>query len=212
MATPSHTSSTYTKRLVLTLSRMLSFGRARENRIDLCLVSPSNLCETANRKNLTRVKSCPLSLPRNTAQLLTTQSSRKIAPIYLALKWQRVTKRQIRSCLDIPGHPPLKHNNIVPFLGIAYGFGMQDATSLVSSWMPNGTLADLLEKHNSELAGVCRLRLVRGLCPLVAPDLSPVWNDSCWTCQWITLTCFLPPHYSWLEAQTGSTFTPHHSW
>ena len=31
----------------------------------------------------------------------------------------------------------LKHKNIVPFLGIAYGFGMDGTMSLVSLWMPN---------------------------------------------------------------------------
>ena len=55
----------------------------------------------------------------------------------------------------------LKHDNIVPFLGIAYGFGMHDAVSLVSSWMPNGTLASFLEEHDNELGVAHRLQLVR---------------------------------------------------
>ncbi|KAG9312311.1 kinase-like domain-containing protein [Chiua virens] len=42
----------------------------------------------------------------------------------------------------------INHKNVVPFLGIAYGFGMQGATSLVSLWMPNGSLQDFLAKHD----------------------------------------------------------------
>ncbi|KAG2116468.1 kinase-like domain-containing protein [Suillus discolor] len=44
----------------------------------------------------------------------------------------------------------LHHNNIVPLLGIATGFGSRpELRCLVSPWMPNGTLnAYLISKHN----------------------------------------------------------------
>jgi len=54
----------------------------------------------------------------------------------------------------------LEHNNIVPFLGIAYGFGMRGTMSLVSLWMPNGTLHEFLGKHHDTLNGTHRLQLV----------------------------------------------------
>jgi len=54
----------------------------------------------------------------------------------------------------------LKHRNIVPFLGITYGFGMCDTVSLVSLWMPNGTLQEFLAIHDSTLNAVHRLELV----------------------------------------------------
>ncbi|KAI9571031.1 kinase-like domain-containing protein [Boletus coccyginus] len=54
----------------------------------------------------------------------------------------------------------LQHNNIVPFLGIAYGFGMRGTMSLVSLWMPNGTLQEFLTKHDSTLDVMHRLQLV----------------------------------------------------
>lgn len=59
----------------------------------------------------------------------------------------------------------LSHPNIVPFLGIAYGFGRLGNASLVSSWMPNGTLHDFLSKYDDELTVAHRLRLV-SLCGL----------------------------------------------
>ncbi|KIK79603.1 hypothetical protein PAXRUDRAFT_274254 [Paxillus rubicundulus Ve08.2h10] len=45
----------------------------------------------------------------------------------------------------------LNHKNIVPFLGIVYGFDQCDRAALVSSWMPNGTLKDFLAKHDDQL-------------------------------------------------------------
>ena len=54
----------------------------------------------------------------------------------------------------------LDHRNIVPFLGIAYGFGRQGSASLVSSWMPHGTLHTFLEEHDDRLAVAHRLQLV----------------------------------------------------
>lgn len=55
----------------------------------------------------------------------------------------------------------LDHKNVVPFLGIAYGFGMHGAMSLVSSWMPNQSLHDFLAKHDHSLALGHRLQFVR---------------------------------------------------
>ncbi|KAF8141174.1 kinase-like domain-containing protein [Boletus edulis] len=57
----------------------------------------------------------------------------------------------------------LSHTNVVPFLGIAYGFGMHDAMSLVSLWMPNDTLQNFLAKHNDCLDVVHRLRFLRDI-------------------------------------------------
>ena len=55
----------------------------------------------------------------------------------------------------------LEHPNIVPFLGIAYGFGRQGQASLVSLWMANGSLQSFLGKHDEELTIARRLQLVR---------------------------------------------------
>ncbi|KIJ59722.1 hypothetical protein HYDPIDRAFT_32938 [Hydnomerulius pinastri MD-312] len=52
----------------------------------------------------------------------------------------------------------LKHPNIVPFLGIASGFGPY--TSLVSVWMPGGTLQSHLRIHDEELSLLDRLLLL----------------------------------------------------
>lgn len=59
----------------------------------------------------------------------------------------------------------LNHVNIVPFLGIGYGFGMLGSMSLVSLWMLSGSLHDFLEKyHNNHNFGVGhRLQFVRTL-------------------------------------------------
>ncbi|KAF9234243.1 kinase-like domain-containing protein [Melanogaster broomeanus] len=56
----------------------------------------------------------------------------------------------------------LEHNNIVPFLGIVYGFGRRDSkcASLVSLWMPNGTLQSFLTEHDGELTVTRRHRLL----------------------------------------------------
>ena len=55
----------------------------------------------------------------------------------------------------------LKHDNIVPFLGIAYGFGMEGTMSLVSLWMPNESIHKFLEKYDGNLRVVDRLQFVR---------------------------------------------------
>ncbi|KAI9568807.1 kinase-like domain-containing protein [Boletus coccyginus] len=55
----------------------------------------------------------------------------------------------------------LNHTNIVPFLGIAYGFGMDGAMSLVSLWMSNDTLQNCLEVHDDKLGAL--LDIANGL-------------------------------------------------
>ena len=57
----------------------------------------------------------------------------------------------------------LAHINVVPFLGIAYGFGMRGAMSLVSLWMPNDSLHYFLVKHDDNLGLGHRLQFVRPL-------------------------------------------------
>jgi len=57
----------------------------------------------------------------------------------------------------------LDHPNVVPFLGIAYGFGMHGAMSLVSLWMPGESLPRFIAKHDHNLRLEHRLRLVRPL-------------------------------------------------
>ncbi|KAF8557939.1 kinase-like protein [Imleria badia] len=54
----------------------------------------------------------------------------------------------------------LEHDNIVPFLGIAYGFGMDSTMSLVSLWMPNESLHKFLEKYDDNLGVVHRLQFL----------------------------------------------------
>ncbi|KAI9574118.1 kinase-like domain-containing protein [Boletus coccyginus] len=75
----------------------------------------------------------------------------------------------------------LKHPNVVPFLGITYGFGRQGNASLVSVWMANGSLQSFLREHNDRLDTAHRLQLLldiaSGLCylhsfPVVHGDLS----------------------------------------
>ena len=55
----------------------------------------------------------------------------------------------------------LEHANIVPFLGIAYGFGMDGSMSLVSLWMPNESIHKFLAKYDNNLGIVHRLQIVR---------------------------------------------------
>lgn len=54
----------------------------------------------------------------------------------------------------------LNHPNIVPFLGIAHGFGREGNASLVSLWMPNGTIQRYLSACEDQLTVVRRLQLV----------------------------------------------------
>ncbi|KAI9456469.1 kinase-like domain-containing protein, partial [Boletus coccyginus] len=54
----------------------------------------------------------------------------------------------------------LDHPNVVPFLGVAYGFGMHEAMSFVSLWMPHGSLHHFLAKNNRNLGLQHRLRFL----------------------------------------------------
>ena len=54
----------------------------------------------------------------------------------------------------------LEHDNIVPFLGIAYGFGMKGSMSLVSLWMPHGSLHKFLEMYDDKLGVEHRIQFV----------------------------------------------------
>ncbi|KAF8549324.1 kinase-like protein [Imleria badia] len=76
----------------------------------------------------------------------------------------------------------LDHRNVVPFLGIAYGFGMRDAMSLVSLWMPNESLHHFLARHDNNLDLGQRLRFLLDIAnglnylhsfPIVHGDLNP---------------------------------------
>ena len=55
----------------------------------------------------------------------------------------------------------LKHDNIVPFLGVAYGFGIEGSMSFVSLWMPNETIHRFLARYHSHSAVIHRLQFVR---------------------------------------------------
>jgi len=72
----------------------------------------------------------------------------------------------------------LNHANIVPFLGITYGFGMSGTISLVSLWMHNGTLHDFLAQHDHSLSVPRRLQLlldiVNGLNCLHSFSIGPI--------------------------------------
>lgn len=63
----------------------------------------------------------------------------------------------------------LNHPNIVPFLGTVSGFGRLGNASLVSSWMPNGTLQDFLLKYDDKLTVAHRLQFVS---PCVSRDFN----------------------------------------
>ncbi|KAF9237137.1 kinase-like domain-containing protein [Melanogaster broomeanus] len=80
----------------------------------------------------------------------------------------------------------LEHNNIVPFLGIVYGFGRCESASLVSLWMHNGTLQSFLARQDGKLTVAHQLQLVPVLrecpkmillwtvhsCPIIHGDLN----------------------------------------
>ncbi|KAF8553718.1 WD40 repeat-like protein [Imleria badia] len=74
----------------------------------------------------------------------------------------------------------LNHKNVVPFLGIAYGFGMHGAFSLVSLWMPNESLHHFLAKNDNNLDLGYRLRVLLNIAsglhycgfPIVHGDLN----------------------------------------
>ncbi|KAN0081247.1 Protein kinase-like domain containing protein [Tylopilus felleus] len=66
----------------------------------------------------------------------------------------------------------LNHPNIVPFLGITYGFGKQGGASLVSMWMLHDTLHTFLEAHDDRLEVVHRLQLAMHSFPMIHGDLT----------------------------------------
>jgi serine/threonine protein kinase len=57
----------------------------------------------------------------------------------------------------------LKHQNIVPFIGITTGFGPPETISLVSPWIPNGTLTNFLETHGGKLPLMSKLWLLHDI-------------------------------------------------
>lgn len=79
----------------------------------------------------------------------------------------------------------LSHPNIVPFLGTVSGFGRFGNASLVSSWMPNGTLQDFLLKHDDRLTVTHRLQFVSP-CVLHYFNFRLLFRIllDAWYCQW----------------------------
>ncbi|KIJ09441.1 hypothetical protein PAXINDRAFT_102246 [Paxillus involutus ATCC 200175] len=73
---------------------------------------------------------------------------------------------QLRPALKLRAR--LKHENILPILGVATGFGR--FTALVYPWVENGTLASYLQRNREQLSFRDRLELLRdaaaGLCYL----------------------------------------------
>ncbi|KAH7882654.1 kinase-like domain-containing protein, partial [Phlebopus sp. FC_14] len=71
----------------------------------------------------------------------------------------------------------LNHPNIVPFLGTASGFGPH--TSLVSMWMPHGTLQSFLTDHDDQLSIADRFHLLRDIAAGIKylHDLSVIHGD-----------------------------------
>ncbi|KAG1805439.1 kinase-like domain-containing protein [Suillus subaureus] len=56
----------------------------------------------------------------------------------------------------------LRHDNIVPLLGTATGFGrMRKSRCLVTPWIPNGTLNAYLASNHNDLTGLDRSRMVK---------------------------------------------------
>jgi len=76
----------------------------------------------------------------------------------------------------------LKHPNIVPFIGITAGFGPPGTISLVSPWIPNGTLTTFLETYGGKLALLSKLWLVRIIMILV--EAEPL-NHNSFTILWL---------------------------
>lgn len=80
----------------------------------------------------------------------------------------------------------LDHPNIVPFLGIAYGFGMDGTMSLVSVWMSNDTLQNFLARHDDNLSVIYGLQFVRPFLlsshPLISEDVIAARY-----CQWTAI-------------------------
>ncbi|KAG1764538.1 kinase-like domain-containing protein [Suillus occidentalis] len=58
----------------------------------------------------------------------------------------------------------LRHDNIVPLLGTATGFGQRpELPSLVTPWIPNGTLNVYLTSHHNDLTMLDRSRMLEGV-------------------------------------------------
>lgn len=75
----------------------------------------------------------------------------------------------------------LKHQNIVPFIGVTAGFGPPETISLVSPWIPNGTLTNFLETYGAKLPLMAKLWLLHDIAaglnylhsfPLIHGDLT----------------------------------------
>ncbi|KAG2155056.1 kinase-like domain-containing protein [Suillus bovinus] len=75
----------------------------------------------------------------------------------------------------------LKHRNIVPFIGVTAGFGPPETISLVSPWIPNGTLTIFLETCGGKLPLISKLWLLHDIAaglnylhsfPLIHGDLT----------------------------------------
>ncbi|KAG1755426.1 kinase-like domain-containing protein, partial [Suillus lakei] len=75
----------------------------------------------------------------------------------------------------------LKHQNIVPFIGVTAGFGPPETISLVSPWIPNGTLTNFLETYGGRLSLMSKLWLLHDIAaglnylhsfPLIHGDLT----------------------------------------
>lgn len=75
----------------------------------------------------------------------------------------------------------LKHQNIVPFIGVTAGFGPPETISLVSPWIPNGTLTNFLETYGGKLPLMSKLWLLHDIAtglnylhsfPLIHGDLT----------------------------------------
>ncbi|KAF8133181.1 kinase-like domain-containing protein [Boletus edulis] len=68
----------------------------------------------------------------------------------------------------------LEDPNIVPFLGIAYGFGSKgEHASLVSLWMDNGSLQGFLRKYDDRLTIAHRLQLNVYSSPCIVHSFKP---------------------------------------
>ncbi|KAG1906932.1 kinase-like domain-containing protein [Suillus fuscotomentosus] len=75
----------------------------------------------------------------------------------------------------------LKHRNIVPFIGVTARFGPPETISLVSPWIPNGTLTNFLDTYGGNLSLISKLWLLHDVAagldylhsfPLIHGDLT----------------------------------------
>jgi hypothetical protein len=56
----------------------------------------------------------------------------------------------------------LKHNNIVPLLGITFDFGPNNPMGMVCPWLENGNLNGYLERRSAALMAWDRFKIVSG--------------------------------------------------